>query len=175
LIGVKGQKVALGGSYSGDTGELFKSLTHDDILQFSLIGREVTLQVKSESLDEIIKTLGKLGVNNISILEWKKCGTTLAGSGCSADDAEILNVSLIPSALGQGLRPLSVTQKMPLERKVYVEMLVNLESVLVDAGVSDVLYAIQVEKEVSKKEYMDAVRDATLNALFNAGGVVGIE
>lgn len=165
----------MGGSYSGDTGELFKSLTDEGILQFSLVGREVTLQVKSENLDDVIKSLNRMGVNNLNILEWRKCGTTLAGSGCGSDEAEILNVSLIPSALGGGLRPLSVTQKIPLDRKTYVEMLANLEVVLIDAGVSDILYAIQIEKQTTREEYLESVREAALNALFNAGGVVGIE
>ena len=115
---MKGHKVALGGSYSGDSGELFRRLTHDDILQCSQVGREITLQVKSEKVDEIIKALNRLGVQNISILEWRKCGTTLAGSGCSSDKGEILNVSLIPSALGGGLRPLSVTQKTHVDRRL---------------------------------------------------------
>jgi hypothetical protein len=172
---VKGHKVALGGSYSGNTGELFRNLTHDGILQFSLVGREVTLQVKSDNLDAVVDSLKKLGVSNLSIMEWKKYGTTLAGSGSSTDDDAILNVSLIPSTLGEGLRPLSVTQRVPLERRLYIEMLANLEAVLVDAGVSDILYAVQVDKETDRERYLEAVRDATLNALFNAGGVVGIE
>jgi hypothetical protein len=172
---MKSHKIALGGSYSGNSSELFKSLSSDDILQFSLVGREVTMQVKSEKLDDIMRTLKKLGVDNINILEWRKYGTTLAGSGCSQDEAGILNVSLIPSTLGEGLRPLSMAQKMPVERKIYVEMLVELETMLVDAGVSDILYAIQVEKEVSKQDYLEAIRDATMNALFNAGGVIGID
>jgi hypothetical protein len=172
---MKGHKVALGGSYSGDTGALFRNLTHDGVLQFSLVGREVTLQIQSENMDEVVKSLNKMGVQNLSILEWKKCGTTLAGSGCGHDDKEILNVSLIPSALGGGLRPLSVTQKMPLDRKLYIEMLANLEVVVIDAGVSDLLYAVQIEKQESRETYLEAVRAATLNALFNAGGVVGLE
>ncbi|MFH0862651.1 MAG: hypothetical protein V1875_06450 [Candidatus Altiarchaeota archaeon] len=172
---MKGHKVALGGSFSGNTADLFKSLPQEDILQFSLVGREISLQVKSEKLDDVIKSLGKFGVSNINILEWKKYGTTLAGSGSAADDGNLLNISLIPAMLGDGLRPLSVNHKLPIERKLYVEMLVNLEAVLLDAGVSDVLYALQVDKEAPCEKYLEAVKDATLNALFNAGGVVGIE
>ncbi|MBD3389273.1 MAG: hypothetical protein GF416_09270 [Candidatus Altiarchaeales archaeon] len=172
---MKGHKVALGGSFSGNTSDLFKNLPQDDILQFSLCGREVQLQVKSEKLDDVIKSLNKLGVSNLSILEWRKYGTTVAGSGSSIDEDGILNISLIPSALGDGLRPLSVTQRLPLDRKLYIEMLANLEAVLLDAGVSEVLYAVQIEKDVGREDYINAVRDAALNALFNSGGVVGIE
>jgi hypothetical protein len=32
-----------------------------------------------------------------------------------------------------------------------------------------------VEKKSSRDEYVEAVKDATLNALFNAGGVVVLE
>jgi hypothetical protein len=172
---MKGNKVALGGSYSGDSGDLFRNLTDDGILQFSLVGREVTLQVKSENLDDVIKSLGKLGVNNINILEWKKCGTTLAGSGCSPDSADILNVSLIPSALGGGLRPLSVTHKVELDRNLYIELIANIEVSLTDAGLTDVLYVLLIEKDATREKYVAAVREATMNALFNAGGIVGIE
>jgi hypothetical protein len=172
---MKCHKVALGGSYSGDSRELFKNVVNDGILQFSLVGREVTMQVQSDDLEDIIKTLKQNGVSNLSILEWRKCGTTLAGSGCSADGESLLNVSLIPSTIGGGLRPLSVTHKSPMERNLYIELLANIEVVLIDAGVSDVLYALQIEKESDKEGYLEAVRDATLNALFNAGGVVGIE
>jgi hypothetical protein len=172
---MKGHRVALGGSFSGDTSELFNRLPQDDILQFSLIGREVTLQVKSERLDEVIKSLNRLGVDNINILEWRKYGSTLAGSGSGTDEGETISVSLIPSALGNGMRPLSVAQKVKVDRKVYVRLLANIEVVLLDAGVSDVLYVLHIEKEASKERYVEAVKDATLNAIFNAGGVVGLE
>jgi len=173
--GMKGHMVALGGSFSGNTGELFKSLSPEDIMQFSLVGREVTLQVKSETLDEILKTLTRLGVHNVNILEWKKYGTTLSGSGSGQDAGSILSVSLIPSCLGTGLRPLSVAHKADLDRKAYVKLMANVEVALLDAGVSDVLYVLRVEKKASQDRYVDSVKEATLNALFNAGGVVGIE
>jgi hypothetical protein len=172
---MKGHKVAIGGSYAGDMGDLFKSLPNEGIVQFSLIGREVTLQVHSENLDPVIKSLNKLGVNNLSILEWRKYCTTVAGSGSSPDEANILNVSLLPSALGGGMRPLSVTHKVAVERKVYIEMIANIEAFLIDAGVTDALYALQIEKEASKQEYVDAVRSAVFNALFASGGIVALE
>ena len=168
-------KVSIGGSYSGETGELFKSLGHDGVLQFANIGREFTLQVKSEDLDDVIKSLNDLGVDNVNILEWRKFGTTISGSGTSADSADTVNVSLIPSALGSGLRPLSVSQKVEVDRKTYIEMLANIEVVLVDAGVSDALYALQIDKQATSPKYMAAVREASLNALFNSGGVVGVD
>jgi len=45
---MKGHKIALGGSYTGKTEKLFKSLAKHGVFQFSLVGREVTIQVKSE-------------------------------------------------------------------------------------------------------------------------------
>jgi hypothetical protein len=172
---MKGHKVALGGSYSGDSAALFRGLTDEGILQFSLVGREVTLQVMSENLEQVLKSLGGHGVQNVSILEWRKCGTTLAGSGCASDSGQVLKVSLIPSTLGGGMRPLSVAHQVPLDRKLYIEMLANLEVVLIDAGVSDVLYALQVGKSAPREKCVEAVKEAALQALFNSGGVVGIE
>ncbi len=168
-------KISLGGSYSGNPDELFKSLGKEEILQFANIGREFTLQVKSDYLEDVLKSLEKLGVINVNILEWKKYGTTVSGSGTSADEGEILNVSLIPSALGSGLRPLSSPGKIEVDRKIYIELLANIEVALVDAGVSDALYALQINKQASRENYLTAVHDAALNALFNSGGVVGVE
>ena len=171
----KGHKISLGGSYTGNLSDLFLNIAHEGILQFVNVGREFTLQVKSENFDEIVKSLEKQGVENVNILEWKKYGTTIASSGSSPDAGEILNVSLIPSALGSGLRPLSVNQKIEMDRKLYIEMLATIEAVLMDAGISDALYALQIDKEVSRSKYLEAIHESTLNALFNSGGVVGIE
>ncbi|MCX6695590.1 MAG: hypothetical protein NTU61_04780 [Candidatus Altiarchaeota archaeon] len=171
---MKGHKIALGGSYSGDADKLFKALTGHGILQFSLIGREITLQIKSETLDEVVKSLEKHGVENVCILEWSKYGTTVAGSGASTDKNEVLNVSLIPSALGEGLKSISVLKKSEAQA-VYDKLKKEVEEVLAEAGVTDILYVVQIEKQATHDEYLKAVRDATLNALFAAGGIVGIE
>ena len=97
-------KIALSGSFAGgNSEELLKSLAQNGTLQFSLVGREVTFQVKSENLEEVKKSLKKLGVNNINILEWRKAGITVAGSGRGTDDEEILAISLIPSTLEEGV------------------------------------------------------------------------
>jgi hypothetical protein len=170
MVQMRGCRVVLGGSYSGDTGKLFKSLQQEDILQFSLVGREMTLQTVGERLDDVMKALHKAGVSNVNILEWKRQGVTLAGSGSGSDAGKTVKVSLMPSPAGAGLKPLSAAPKVALERRLYVEMLVNIEAVLSDAGVSDALYVVRAEKEASKEAYLEASREAALNALFDAGG-----
>jgi hypothetical protein len=172
---MKGHKVALGGSYTGKADELFKSLSKHPVLQFTLVGREVTLHVKSEALDDVIESLNRLGVDNINILEWKKYGTTVSSSGSGSDDTEILNVSLIPSTLGEGLRSLSSTLRVDVGGEVKEKLLKEVKKTLMEAGITDVLYVLHVDREAGLNEYSKAVREATLNALFNAGGVVGIE
>ncbi|MFH1403287.1 MAG: hypothetical protein ABIH11_03355 [Candidatus Altiarchaeota archaeon] len=172
---MKGHKVALGGSYSGNTAKLFKSLSKHGVLQFSLVGREVTLQVKSETLDDVIASLNKLGVDNINILEWKKYGTTVTASGSGSDNDEVVNVSLIPSTLGEGLRQLSTLLRVKIDDNVRERLIQEIEETLVNAGVTDVLYVLQVDGESSEDDYVNAVREASLNALFNAGGIMGIE
>jgi len=171
----RGHKLSLGGSYPGNPSDMFRAIDHGGILQFVNVGREFTLQIKSEDFEEVAKSLKKLGVDNINILEWKKFGTTIASSGSSPDEEAMVNVSLIPSALGTGLKPMSVSHKVELDKKLYIKMLANIEAILSDAGVTDALYAMQVDKKSEKEEYLEAVRDATLNALFNSGGVVSIE
>ena len=172
---MKGYRVTLSGSYSGNTYDLFKGMRDDGVLQFSFVGREVTLQVRGDSLEDVTKSLAKAGVKNICILEWKRMGTTVSGSGSGGDDAGLLAVSITPTAVGEGLKLMSVIQKVKVERKLYVELLANLEVILGDAGVSDALYTMQVNKEAAKDQYIEAVKAATLNAVFNAGGVASVE
>ena len=171
----KGHKVSLGGSYSGKSTELFASVADDGVLQFCNVGREFTMQVKSENLESVLKNLEKVGANNVTILEWRKYGTTIANSGSSPDGEALVNVSLIPSAFGGGLRSLPGGQNAQVDKKTYMGLLSALESVLTDAGISDALYCLQLDKEATNEQYQVAVKEATLNALFNSGGVVGIE
>lgn len=168
--------VALCGSYGGgNTERLFKSLSRNGILQMSLVGREITLQVRSENLDEIKNSLKKLGVSNLSILEWKKAGVTLSNSGKGTDNDRILNISLIPSTLDEGLRPLAFLCEFEISEKTLEWIGSKIEDILTDAGVTDAIYTVHIGNQVDKKELMEAVTVATLNAIFNAGGVVSID
>jgi len=112
-------KVALCGSYSkGNAEKLFKDLPHKGILQLSLVGREITLQVMSEDLDNIKKSLEKLGVENIDILQWSKTGVTLSSSGRGKDNENVITVSLIPSELDDGVRALAFICESKLDKKI---------------------------------------------------------
>ncbi len=172
---MKGHKIALGGSYTGKTEKLFKSLAKHGVFQFSLVGREVTIQVKSEELEDVIKSLNKLGVDNINILEWRKYGTTVSASGSGSDDNDLISVSLIPSTLGDGLRALSMMSKIDVEDILKDKLSEKVVEELTKAGITDVLYVVQVDGKSSAEGYIEAVKESALNALFNAGGLVGIE
>lgn len=172
---MRGHKVALSGSYSGNTEQLFNGLTHSDILQFSLVGREVTLQVKSENLDAVKKTLKRLGVDNIGILEWRKYGMSLANSGAGSDDKEVIMVSLIPTALGEGITALAALYALPLDDETIMLLQTRVEEILEDSGITDTLYTLQIKKDASKDSYVKAVEIATLNAIFDSGGIVSVE
>jgi len=169
-------KVALSGSYSGgNTEKLLKELSRRGMLQLSLVGREITLQVRSDSLDDIKKSLNKLGIDNINILEWKKCGITLSGSGSGTDSDEIVNVSLIPSTLDEGLRTLAVLCEFNIDDNILNKIESRINEILTAAGVTDAIYTIQIKKQTSEREYLRSVEVATLNALFDSGGLVDIE
>jgi len=173
---MKGHKIALSGSYAGASMEkLLDSIPQHGILQLSLVGREITLQVKSEDLEDVKKSLSKLGVGNLSVLEWKKCGMTLAGSGCGADDRELVKVSLIPAAIDEGLRLIALLNRHPVKDASAALMKETIEDVLDNAGITDAIFTIHVNKKASDEKYADAVKIATLNALFESGGVIGIE
>ncbi|MFH1788344.1 MAG: hypothetical protein ABH834_03075 [Candidatus Altiarchaeota archaeon] len=173
---MKGDKIALTGSYAGsNTEKLLEDMPPHGILQLSLCGREITLNVKSEDLDEVKKSLRKIGVGNLSILEWRKCGMTLAGSGSGQDDAELIKVNLIPAAIDEGLRLIALLNTLPLEEELVELMHTTVEEVLDNAGISDAIFTIQVNKKATDEKYVEAVKIATLNALFESGGVVGIE
>lgn len=173
---MKGDKIALTGSYSGsNTEKLLEDMPPHGILQLSLVGREITLNVKSEDLDEVKKSLRKIGVGNMSILEWRKCGMTLAGSGSGLDDQELVKVNLIPAAIDEGLRLIALLNTFPLNEELVELMHSTVEEVLDNAGITDVIFTIQVNKKAKDEKYVEAVKVATLNALFESGGIVGIE
>lgn len=171
-----GHTVALSGSYQGNMEKLFKNLSDNRILQMSLIGREITLKIRSENLDEIKNSLHKLGVSNINILEWKKSGVTLSNPGNGVDNENNVLVSLIPSALDEGLRPLAFLSEFEIDEKTIEKMRLKIEEILTDAGITDAIYTLHIKKkENSIEEYLDSITIAVLNALFDAGGVASIE
>ncbi|MFC2154314.1 hypothetical protein ACFLRC_02390 [Candidatus Altiarchaeota archaeon] len=169
-------RVFLSGSFPGGNDEkLFHGLRSQGILQFSLVGREITLQVDEDSLDKIKDSLQRLGVSNLSILEWKKIGLTVSGSGKGGDPQKLSSVSLIPTALNEGVRCLSRIHEIKLEEEFLGEIDHRIQDVLAGAGVTDVLYTFQLQKKSTKEKYLSAVESATLNAIFDAGGVMSID
>lgn len=167
--------VALSGSYDGNTDKLFRSIPQDGVLQMSLVGREITLHVRSESLEMVKDFLSKAGVSNLSIVEWKKAGVTLSNPGKGIDSNEIIQISLIPTALDEGIRPLALLSEFELNQKILEKIRSRIEETLEDAGITDAIYTIHMRKKVSGEEYVNAAMIATLNAIFEAGGVVSIE
>jgi hypothetical protein len=168
--------IALSGSYHGDLEKLFRSLPESKILQLSLIGREVTLRVLSDDLDEVKKSLKKLGVSNLNILEWKKVGTTLDNSGKGCDTKKIIQISIIPSELGEGIKPLAFLSEFSLDKKITGKIKKKIREMLLDAGVTDAFYTVNLmRKASSENEYINAAKTATLQAIFDAGGIVKIE
>jgi len=167
--------VAMSGSYNGNPETLFKFLPSNGIIQMSLIGREVTLQLRSENLDEVKDSLKKLGVDNLNILEWKKVGVTLSNPGKGVDSKETIMVSLIPSALDEGLRPLAFLCEFELEEEILMKVRARIEEILDDAGLTDAIYTIHLRKEADLEEYLNSTMVATLNALFESGGVASID
>lgn len=169
-------KIALSGSYAGGSTErLFKELSQDEILQLSLVGREITLQVKSENLEQVRTALQKHGIDNINILEWKKLGITVGSSGTGGDMGEVISVSLIPSTLGDGLKQLAFLHEFSAKKSTTDKVRQKVEEVLKRAGITDVIYIVQLKKKERDEHYLKCAEAATLKALFEAGGVVTIE
>ncbi len=167
--------VALSGSYYGDSETLFKNLHQDGIIHTSLVGREIIFQVRSEKLEEIKRDLGRLGVSNINILEWKKIGMTLSNSGRGSDNNEIIEISLIPTAMGEGFRQLAVLSEFDIDKELLMKIRYHVIGILRDAGITDIIYTIRIGKRASEEEYLDAAAIATLNAIFDSGGVVSVD
>ena len=168
--------VALSGSYHGKNMEdLFKKLSMDGILQMSLIGREITLQVRSENLEEVKERLGRLGISNITVIEWKKAGMTLSDSGYGIDDNKILKVSLIPSVKGEGIRQLAILREFEIDKEIVDDISLKIEEILRDAGVTDALYTVHIVEKADRDAYIVSAAVATLNAIFDSGGIVNID
>ena len=169
-------KIALSGSYTGgNTEKLFENLSRDEILQLSLIGREITLRVRSDNLDEVRKALQSQGIGNISIIEWKKEGITVGNSGTGSDVGDIINISVIPSVLGEGLHQLAFMHESSMKNVVTKKIEEKVEGILAKAGITDVIYIVQVKRKEREEQYLKAAEDATLRALFEAGGIVTVE
>jgi len=169
-------KISLSGSYSGhNSDQLFRVLSKEGTLQFTLIGRELQLQVQSGNLDEIKESLKRVGVGNITILEWKKCGVTLNGSGRGDDKEGTIQVSLIPSPLDSGLRSLAFVCDTEVDAEILYRIEKRIGEVLREAGVTDALFTVQVKGEATDEEYLNFAKIATLNALFDAGGVTDVD
>jgi hypothetical protein len=168
--------IALSGSYSGGNIEkILKSLPKTGVIQMSLVGREITLHVRSGRLDEVKESLKALDVNNINVLEWKKSGVTLAGSGRGTSKDKTTIVSLIPSALDEGLKALAFMGTGEIDEKLADKASSKVEEILQEAGVTDAMYTVQVKKKVSEKKLLEDLTLASLDAIFDAGGVADIE
>lgn len=167
--------IALSGSYHGDLEKLTKNLPKSKILEMSLIGREFTLKLRSEDFDEVKKSLQKLGVVNINILEFKKIGATLDNSGKAVDNENILRVSLIPSELGDGIKSLAVISEVNLKNDLIEKIKEKVKEVLSESSVTDAIFIVDILKKTSEEKYITAAITATLNAIFEANGIVLIE
>ncbi|MFZ2455473.1 MAG: hypothetical protein WAX07_03250 [Candidatus Altiarchaeia archaeon] len=168
--------IALSGSYSGgDIEKILKCLPKTGVLQMSLVGREITLQVRSGRLDEVKDSLKTLGVNNINVLEWKKSGVTLSGSGRGESKDKSVVVSFIPSALDEGLKALAFMGAEGIDEKFAEKAGAKVEDILREAGVTDAMYTIQIKKKASEKRLLEDLTLASLDAIFEAGGVADIE
>ncbi|HEX55211.1 MAG: hypothetical protein DRO94_00715 [Candidatus Altiarchaeales archaeon] len=168
--------VALSCSYHGKNVEnLFRNLPQRGILQIAFVGREITMQVRSENLDEIKSSLKRLGVSNISIMEWKKIGTTLSNSGKGTDNNNIVKISLIPSHSGDGLVQLAFLSESDVDDNIIFRIKSVIEDILQNAGITDVLYTIHIMKTAEEEELIRAVSLATIKAIFDSGGVVNID
>ncbi len=168
--------VALSGSYNGrHIEDLFKDLPMEGILHMSLVGREITMQVKSEKLDAVKKRLSELGISNIAVMEWIKAGMTLSDPGLGFDKNKILKVSLIPTVKGEGIKQLAFISDFEIEKKIREDLSKQIDNILDNAGVTDVLYIVQILAKADSEEYTSSASIATLNALFDSGGIVDLD
>jgi hypothetical protein len=168
--------IALSGSYSGgDMEKILKCLPKTGVMQISLVGREITLQVRSGKLNEVKDSLKTLGVSNINVLEWKKSGMTLSGSGRGTSRDKAAIVSLIPSALDEGLKALAFMETGEIDEKLADKASAKVEETLQEAGVTDAMYTVQIKKRIPEKKLLEDITYASLDAIFDSGGVSDIE
>jgi hypothetical protein len=168
--------VALSGSYHGKHVEdLFKDLPMEGILQMSLIGREITMHVTSENLEKVKKDLCKAGISNIAVLEWRKSGLTLSDPGLGMDDAKTMKVSIIPSVKGEGVKQLAFLSEYEVDAKTIDAISKKIEEILENAGVTEALYTVHIMEKPANDDYIAPASVATLNALFDSGGIVNLE
>jgi hypothetical protein len=91
------------------------------------------------------------------------------------DDAKTMKVSIIPSVKGEGVKQLAFLSEFDVDNKTIEAISKKIEEILDNAGVTEALYTIHVMEKPANGDYIAPASVATLNALFDSGGIVNLE
>jgi diacylglycerol kinase family enzyme len=84
-------------------------------------------------------------------------------------------VSLIPSALDEGFRCLAFIGAAGVDERLAEKIRSRLEDTLREAGATDAMYTVHVKKKQGEKKLLESAANATVDGIFEAGGVSYIE
>lgn len=168
------------------TGTLYDHLKCEDILRkiidsgaytATIASREIVIEAPLERLDEIKDLLRKLRINDVRVREAHLIESTVTQSGVGKDADEVVRVNLAPASRVVGYRLLNIFIDPKICGDKKAEELSNIYNnfvkyILQKAGVTDVVYSIEVLK---KRDDMEAaLEEATINAIMAANGIIQI-
>lgn len=171
------------------TGSIYDQIRSEDVLKkiveagacnAAVASREIVIEVPFDRLEEIKDMLRRFKVTDIKVRETKLVETTVTQAGIGKDPDDTVRVSLAPAARVVGQRLMKVTLdgriKSSGDTKEELAQIYSrfVRYVLQKAGVSDVIYSIEVLKKKSEEEMERALELATISAILNANGIIQI-
>lgn len=177
---LRGMKIAqLTGSIydNAKTEETLRTLVEAGAFTATVASRELVVELPVEKLDEIKEVLKRLRVTDVRVRETRLVETTITQAATGKDAEEVVRVSLAPAARVAGYKLLDVYidpkvgSISPELKNIYANFV---KFILQKAGVTDVIYAIELLKKKPQETMEAALEDATINAIMAGNGIIQI-
>lgn len=170
------------------TGTIYDHVKSEDILKemvevgafnAAVASRELVVEASIDKLEDVKDALKRLKVTDIRVRETRLVETTVTQSGTGKDPDDIVKVYLAPAARVVGQKILKVLIEGKARGPEKEEELANIYGkfvryVLQKAGVTDVVYSVEVLKKKSHEDMEKALELATINAIMAANGIIQI-
>lgn len=164
-----------------DRWDVSKKLLDAGASRISILTREVTIEAAEADIPKIKKALEKLEIESIKIKESVLVEATVSRQGTGTDSKKNVEVVLMPGTKLTGYRLLSVLFSESFKKSGEKDIKKMMDSasaivrdVLFNAGVTDVLYIIRINKDLKGDALEGALEIATLAAIGECEGVVQI-
>ena len=158
-----------------------KKLADAGARRIAILTREITLECSEDEIPSLKKALKSLEIEGIKIKESSFLETTVSRRGVGSDAKKSVEVILMPASRMIGRRMLSVLFSEHFKKTTHkdIEKLMARCStvtgdVLRNAGITDALFIVKISKKLKPDVLEGALEIATLNALSDGDGMVGL-